>query len=40
MRSTLTRIEVVPGGKPVLLLSGGAAALVIGNELLQTLGLW
>ena len=34
--STLTKIEIVPGGKPVLLLVGGTAAAIIVNEVAET----
>ena len=33
--SASSKLEVVPGGKPVLLCIGGAAAGVIANELVQ-----
>ena len=35
--TTLTRIEIVPGGKPVLLAVGGSAAAIIARELLLSL---
>lgn len=35
--TTLTRIEIVPGGRPMLLLVGGTAAAIIGRELLLTI---
>jgi tyrosine-specific transport protein len=34
--TTLTKIEIVPGGRPVLLVVGGTAAVIILNEVAET----